>query len=121
MVSTEREFAPNAKSLVVRILSLLALFWLAMLNARFPVLRFTSSRLNFIFTVLIFFVPWISLTMALASPEWKRRWQRITLLVLLVPTLVFTIPVGVVELFLGGGEEHLTSVEMLGYRVAAYR
>jgi hypothetical protein len=70
---------------------------------------------------MIFFVPWIALTMALASPEWKRRRPRIILLVLLVPTLVFTIPAGVAELFLGGGEEHLTSVEMSGYRVAAYR
>jgi hypothetical protein len=59
--------------------------------------------------------------MALGSPEWKRRWPRITLLVLLVPTLVFTIPAGILALFLQGGEEHLTSVEMPGYRVAAYR
>ena len=121
MVSTQPESVPNPKAHVVRILSLLALFWLAILNTRFPVLRFTSSQLNFLFIVLICFVPWVVLTMALASPEWKRRRPRITLLVLLVPTLVFTIPVGVVELFLGGGEEHLTSVEMLGYRVAAYR
>jgi hypothetical protein len=121
MVSTQHEFVPDAKALVVRILSLLALFWLAILNTRFPVLRFTSSWLNLLFVVLVFFVPWIALTLALESPEWKRRWPRIALLVLLVPTLVFTIPAGMLALFLHGGEEHLTSVEMLGYRVAAYR
>jgi hypothetical protein len=121
MVSTEHEFVPNAKALVVRILPLLALFWLAILNTRFPVLRFTTPRLNFIFIVVICLIPWIALTMALESPEWKRRWARIAILVLLVPTLVFTIPAGFVALFLQGGEEHLTSVEMPGYRVAAYR
>ena len=121
MGSMEREGVPNAKALVVRILSLLGLFWLAILNTRFPVLRFTSSWLNLLFIVLIFFVPWTAFTIALASPEWKRRLPRIALLVLLVPTLVFTIPAGIVALFLHGGEEHLTSVEMPGYRVAAYR
>jgi hypothetical protein len=119
--TTERKVGHPPKTLVVRILSLLALFWLAILNTRFPVLRFTSSRLNFLFIVMIFFVPWIALTMALASPDWKRPWPRITLLVLLVPTLVFTIPAGIAALFLEGGGEQLTSVEMPGYRVAAYR
>ena len=111
----------SAFLIFVRILALLALFWLAILNTRFPMLRFTSSQLNCLFIVLICFVPWVALTMALASPEWKRRWPRITLLVLLVPTLVFTIPAAITALFLRGGEEHLTSVEMPGYRVAAYR
>jgi hypothetical protein len=113
---------PSATTLVVRIALLAVIFWLAILNARFPVLRFTSHWLNVPFVVVILFVPILALATAMESSLWRRLGLRMGLLFLVVPMLVFIVPATIVALIsLVSGEEHLKTLEMHGYRIAAYR
>lgn len=107
------------------VLSLL-LFVVGLLNwyagwSGWPFLRFGSNRLRTFAGLIILSGPWFAFFLTLMSHPFRRSWIRVLLLTTLVPILLLTLPVALMEVSFWTSDKPISSVEMDGYRVRLYQ
>jgi hypothetical protein len=107
------------------VLSLL-LFVAGLLNwyagwSGWPYLRFGGSRLRTFAGLIILSGPWFAFFLTLKSHPFRRTWIRVLLLTILVPILLLTLPVALMEASFWTSDKPIRSAEMDGYRVRLYQ
>ena len=86
-----------------------------------PYLRFGKSVLRGFAGLAILGIPWFIFFLIITWIPLRRVWARIILLTILVPVLLATIPIALLESFSRISDEPLKSVETDGYRVRLYQ
>jgi hypothetical protein len=103
---------------------LLSIFGLSVLNMWLPRLRFTMHVMNVGFCILLACFPWLALKVARKSGLWKDWRKRLVLMLLLLPALLISIPVGPLQLLFDPlmlGVQRMTTLRTKDYQVSAYR
>ena len=77
----------NAKSVVKRLLWPLGVYALVLLNWRFCVFRFSSTRMNYIFFLLILTIPFL---LVISSLRFPKIWMKVTGIVCLLPMIILS-------------------------------
>lgn len=85
-----------------------------------PCLRFGKSILRVLAGLAILGIPWFVFLLVATWDPSRRAWARVILLAFLVPVLVATIPIALLESS-WISDEPLKSVQMDGYRVRLYQ
>jgi len=124
---TEETSASTSRWSVARWIVLWLLLFLAgVMNgyagwAGWPHLRFSRPGLNAIGGLLILGIPWfVSLLTAISQP-FRRTWMRVVLFIILVPIMLVTIPVALLEFMFSISDTPIRSVEMHGYRITLHQ
>lgn len=86
-----------------------------------PFLRFTTHWLRTIAGLVILVTPWIAFFSAVALKPFAHKWKRAFLLGILIPIMLVTLPLALLDLTVWTPDPPLRSVEMGGYRVRLYQ
>lgn len=106
------------------ILLLLGFFSLSLLNwgpGLFgypgPMLRFDMPSLNTLFGLLVLSVPWIVFVLLVKT---RASRAQTPVVLLLIPVLILTLPLGLLDVGFSGSDKPLKTIDMNGYRVGLH-
>jgi hypothetical protein len=86
-----------------------------------PYFRFASSGLRTLAGLVILGIPWFVFFLLVTSRPFKHPWKRVLLFTILIPIMLATIPIAVLEFSSWTSDKPIKSVEMDGYRVRLYQ